>query len=354
MGKAGCRIAILGLDHWYSATLFIPAFAAEPRIEIAGIAHGDLARAREVASQVGVSRVVADPVELIDDDSIDAVAVFSSTDANPGLCIAAARAGKHVLSAKPIARTLDEATEVVAAVRAAGVHLLPAEAIGPGSRRGPVELVRTLASDGRLGDVAFARCSVSAGLPRSWPDATTPGWFADPARCAGGGWIDHAVYQIDRLRWVLGREVESVSGTMANAHHTGLQVEDWGAALARFDGGVLAELRADWYMPSTSMYQDQWEIAGTKAVARIDEVLSRVSLAATPPEGGSLDTWMNVEVPANHGMDSVAAHVADVVLGEAEPLATVVDAWRNLAVAVAFYEAARTGVRVRVKEVPRP
>jgi predicted dehydrogenase len=53
-------------------------------------------------------------------------------------------------------------------------------------------------------------------------------------------------------------------------------------------------------------------------------------------------------------MRTVAAHVADVVMGQAAPLGSVEDAWKNLAVAVAFYEAARTGVAVRVKEVPRP
>jgi predicted dehydrogenase len=354
MGKTGCRIAILGLDHWYSALLFIPAFAREPRIEIAGIAHHDLARAREVASQVGVGRVIADPAVLIDDPSIDAVAVFASTDINPRLCIAAAQAGKHVLAIKPIARTLDAATDVLAAVRAAGIHLMPAEGVGPGGRRGPVELVRGLVSGGRLGEVAFARCSTSAGLPQSWPDDLTPGWFVDPTKCAGGGWIDHAVYQIDRLRWVLDREVESVSGKVATARYTSLDIEDWGAALVQFEGGVLAELRADWFMPTTAMFQSQWEVAGTKGVARIDDVTHRVSVAETPPQGGSMDTWTDVPVPANYEMESVVAHVADVVMGQAEPLATVEDAWRNLAVSVAFYEAAKTGVPVRVKEVPKP
>jgi predicted dehydrogenase len=352
MTATRCRIAILGLDHWYSALLFIPAFAAEPRIEIAGIAHRDAERARAVAAQVGVERVVADPAELIADPSVDAVATFTSTDQNPGLCLAAARAGKHVLAIKPMARTLDEATGVLRAVRAAGVQFMSTEAFGPGGRRGPVEAVRGLVAAGRLGDPSFARCSVSAALPRSWPDDFAPGWFVDPARGAGGGWIDHAIYEIDRLRWVLGREVESVSGIVASARHTSLAVEDWGVALARFGGGILAELRNDWYMPATSMYQGQWELVGTKGVARVDDVSCRVSFAETPPDGSPLDRWQEIEVPANYGSADAAAHVADVLTGQAEPLSGVEDAWRNLAFAVAFYEAAATGREIRVREVP--
>jgi predicted dehydrogenase len=354
MSVGGCRIAVLGLDQWYSALLFLPAFVQEPRIEIAGVAHGDLARAQQIASQLDVSRVVAEPAELIDDPSIDAVVTFTSTDLNPGLCIAAAEAGKHVLAIKPIARTLEEATAVLHAVRSAGIRLLTMEAAGPGGRRGPVEVVRRLVSEGRLGDVAFARCSISAALPQSWPDDPTPGWFVDPMRCAGGGWIDHAIYEIDRLRWVLGREVETVSGQIATARHPDLKVEDWGAGLVRFEGGVLAELRADWFMPSLGLFQSEWEVAGSKGVVRVDDVACRVRFGNPPPPDGQLDQWTDLPVPPNYGMGTVAAHFADVVMGRAEPLGTVEDAWRNLAVAVAFYEAARTGVAVRVKEVPTP
>jgi predicted dehydrogenase len=195
---------------------------------------------------------------------------------------------------------------------------------------------------------------VSAAVPRSWPDDFAPGWFVDPAKCAGGGWIDHAIYEIDRLRWVLGREVESVSGVTARAKHTDLEVEDWGVALARFEGGFLAELRDDWYMPATSMYQGQWELAGSRGVARVDDVTCQVRFAPTPPDGGTLGQWEDVAVPANHTARDAAAHVADVLAGRAEPLSGAEDAWKNLAFAMAFYQAARTGGTVKVTEVPRP
>lgn len=354
MDKTGCRIAILGLDHWYSALAYIPALARDPRIKIAGIAHHELARAQKVASDSGVERVVAEPAALLEDRSIDAVAIFTSTDRVPDLCIAAAQAGKHILTIKPLACTLDEATAVVRAVRATGVRLLPTEGVGAGGRRGPVELVRSMVSEGRLGEIAFARCSVSAGLPWSWPDDPKPGWFVDPARCAGGGWIDHAIYQIDRLRWILGREVESVRGERATARHKDLQVEDWGSALVEFEGGTLAELRNDWFMPSGSMFQDQFEVAGAKGVVRVDIVTHRVQVAETPLRWGALDRWRDVAAPPNYDEATVTRHVADVVLGQAEPLATVEDAWRNLAVAEAFYEAAQSGRLVRVKEGPAP
>jgi predicted dehydrogenase len=347
--KRTCKVAVIGLEHWYSAKLLLPAFERDPRVEIAGIAHTDLARARVFASQIGTSRIVSEAAELIEDSTIDAVAVFTSSDKNPGFCIAAARAGKDILAGKPIARTLEEATDVLTAVRETGVRLLPAETI---IRWGPADIVRRWLLEGLLGEVIFARCSISAGLPQSWPDDTRPGWFVDPKRCAGGGWIDHAIYQIDRLRWVLGREVESIYGRVATARHGALEVEDWGAALARFDGGVLAELRADWYMPTTAMFQNQWELAGTKGAVRVDDVANRISVADVPLNDAPFNEWRDHPVPAVELGNSMAAHLADIVLGKVEPRATVEDAWRNLAVAAAFYEAANNGISTKVRRLP--
>ena len=350
MSRTSCRIAILGLDHWYAALLLIPSFANDPRVEIAGISDTELTRARKVAAQFGISRVVDDPTALIGDETIDAVAVCMSTDRNPGLYVDAAKAGKHVLAAKPVARTLEEATEVLAAVRIAGIYLLPGELI---NRWGPAPQVRQLVRDGQLGDVVFARCSHSAGLPESWPDHAGPGWFADPERSAGGAWVDHAIYQIDRLRWVLGREVQSVSGHVATVRHREFGVEDWGAALVRFEGDLPAELRADWYMATTAMFQNQWELAGTKGAVRVDEVAQRVRFAALPTGGKPLEEWREIAVPPIDPAQGLVAHFVDVVTGQAQPLATVEDAWRNLSVSAAFYEAAAAGQPVQVKEVPK-
>jgi predicted dehydrogenase len=207
MDQTGCRIAILGLDHRYSALACIPTLARDPRIKIAGIAHHQLARAQKVASDSGVERVVAEPAALLEDKSIDAVAIFTRTDRVPGLCIAAAQAGKHILTIKPLSARLTRPRPLSAQCgRRECVCCRPK---GSASGAGGVPS-SSMVSEGRLGEIAFARCSVSAGLPWSWPDDPKPGWFVDPARC--GGWIDHTIYQIDRLRWILGGEVEFVRG----------------------------------------------------------------------------------------------------------------------------------------------
>jgi predicted dehydrogenase len=110
-----------------------------------------------------------------------------------------------------------------------------------------------------------------------------------------------------------------------------------------FEGGTLAVLRNDWFMPRGSKFQDQFEVADAMGVVRVDIVTHRVQVAETPLQWGALDRWREVTAPPNYDEATVTRHMADVVLGQAESLATVEDAWRNLAVAEAFYEAAQSG-----------
>ena len=233
-------IALVGLDHWYSAIPLAEGVSQRPGVCLAGIWDRHPQRAEQIASRLSVDRVERDWRALVEDPDVDAVLSFVSLDENPEVCIAAAKVGKHIIANKPLARSLDEATAVVNAVRESGVHLLPAECR---QRLGPrLEFLRRWFDEGRLGRLESASMVCWAGLPQQWPDDTKPGWFADPARTAGGAWIDHAIYQVDLLRWVFGEEVASVSGHVANLRHPGLTVEDFGVATVVLSGGAVATL----------------------------------------------------------------------------------------------------------------
>ncbi|HZC27450.1 MAG TPA: Gfo/Idh/MocA family oxidoreductase, partial [Actinopolymorphaceae bacterium] len=121
------RVAMIGLDHWYTAFPLAKAFAAHPEVEVVGIADEDPARVREVAAAAGLDDAMRSEQQLLDDPRVDVVAAFASTDRNPAICVAAAGAGKHILSIKPLANTLDDASRIRSAVHKAGVAFVPAE-----------------------------------------------------------------------------------------------------------------------------------------------------------------------------------------------------------------------------------
>lgn len=339
------RAAIIGLDHWYTAIELARDFAAHPDIELVGIAHRDEERLRQVAEETGVSRATTDLQELASDTSVELVASMVSVDQNPGIVIPAARAGKHILSVKPLARTLDEATEIVSAVRESGVAFIPAETRSRAYRQHQ-DLFR-LVRDGALGTLVSGNLTVMGSLPSPWPgERADGGWWVDAERAPGGGWIDHSIYQIDLLRWLLGEEVVAISGYAANLVHTDLQVEDYGHAIVRFEGGAVFSVEDTWSAPPGA-WRNEMTLVGTKGAISIDTLTGQV---ATYGVEDGVQGWTQAPSPKDTH-DRIAPIVARV-RGEDSPLGTVEDGWINLAACLAFYDAAEKGTVVEPPQVP--
>lgn len=340
------RVGLVGLDHWYSAIPLAEGAAGRESVELVGIADAQPQRAAEIARRCGVDRVEKEWAALVEDPNVDAVLSFLSPDRNAEVCQAAAAAGKHIISNKPVARTLPEATAVVDAVRRAGVCFLPAESrqrLGPRS-----QFLKRWVEQGRLGRLTSSTQTIWAGLPRRWPDDSDPGWFADPARTAGGAWIDHAVYQVDTLRWLLGEEVVSITGTVGNVRYPDLPVEDIGVAVATFAGGAIATLEDTWTAPDGG-FQMSGTYVGSDGAVRVDGIERRTHVFADFPP---FDGWIETATPAGHDQAADIDHWVAAIREEVEPIATVSDAWHNLAACLAFYDAVRTGRQAAPEVAP--
>ncbi|GAA2080882.1 hypothetical protein GCM10009840_15610 [Pseudolysinimonas kribbensis] len=344
--SSAVRFGVVGLDHWYSAIPLAEAIAAKDDAELVGIADRDIDRAKEVAAKTGSPAVTDDLHALIADDSIDVIASFVSVDQNPDIVVAAAQAGKHIVSVKPLARTLPEADRIVDAVNAAGVVFMPGESRSREAAQN--QLLKEWVSGGRLGRITSAQFSLSGSLPMGWPGGDPDGgWWADPDRAPGGGWIDHSLYQIDRMRWLLGEEVDEVSGRVANLLHTDLGVEDYGHAILRFGNGVMASIEDTWSAPAGG-WRISTSIVGTQGIVYLDTTTGMIGLREF---GTGDDSWQQLPSPPDHtvGIDAILAAVRD----PSSALSTVEDAWENLSVCVSFYEAARTGTVQKPKHRDR-
>lgn len=86
------------------------------------------------AERLSAPRAYRDPLDLIADRSIDAVAICSPAASHADLVVTAAKSGKHVFCEKPMALTLDDADRAIDAARTAGVALRSASTGGsPGT-----------------------------------------------------------------------------------------------------------------------------------------------------------------------------------------------------------------------------
>ena len=147
MEKLG--VAILGLDHWYSAEHIALAVIDSAGARLVAVSHDDLAKGRQLIRNAGDAFWTSDYRAALDRKDVDIVVVLYSTDRNVAICQEAAALGKHIVSVKPMAMDLAGADAIVAAVRAAGVQFFPLECqrrLNPDSRR-----IKSWVDEGRIG-----------------------------------------------------------------------------------------------------------------------------------------------------------------------------------------------------------
>jgi predicted dehydrogenase len=332
------RFGFIGLDHWYNAFPTLETLKSSRDAEVVALAHRDPARAREAGERFGVP-VAASADEILGRDDVDAVCVFTSADEVADLSIRALEVGKAVVAIKPMAMDLAGADRVVEAVRRTGGRYFSNDAA---RRFFPANVqFKAWLEEGQIGDLLAIHNVFRAGLPREWPDAGAPGWFADPARVPGGAFLDHAIYHVDVQRWLFDVEVTAVTGMVANVRHRGLPVEDWGHAVLRFADGRMGTIEDTWTSdPGTP--KEAIEIVGSRGSLIWDTAVGRMLVTG---EFG-LNGWLQVPTPP--ARSSLIGHVLRVLRGEEEQLATVEDARTNLAVCLAVYEAARSGREIRL------
>lgn len=114
------KVGVIGTGHWARNT-HAPAAAAAGGVELVGVWGRSAGSARALAEQHG-AKGYDDVDELIAD--VDALTFAVPPDVQVPIALKAARAGKHLLLEKPIALTVEDADELVAAVDEAGVSTL--------------------------------------------------------------------------------------------------------------------------------------------------------------------------------------------------------------------------------------
>lgn len=166
------------------------------------------AAAREGAQRYGFESSSTDWRHIVGRADIDAVDIVTPNDTHAEIAIAAAKAGKHILCEKPLARTGDEAQTMLAAVEATRVvHM-----VAFNYRRTPaVALARRYIEDGRIGKVLNFRGTYL----QDWSaDPDSPlSWRFQKAIAGSGALGDIGTHVIDLARFLVG-EIATVNAVV--------------------------------------------------------------------------------------------------------------------------------------------
>ncbi len=219
-------------------------------------------------------------------DDIDLIDLCVPNNVHVPMAIQAAEAGKHVISEKPLALSLAEARQALAAVRKAGViHM-----ICHNYRRVPaIALAKQMIEEGTLGTIYHWR----ATYLQDWLlDPTAPLVWRCKKEIAGSGAMgDLMAHSIDLALWLVGdiervvcdmetfvkqRPLLSASGTdvglgtqAAEEQMGDVTVDDGAIALARFANGTMGTFEATRFAPGRRNF-NVFEINGSKGSVRFN------------------------------------------------------------------------------------
>ena len=237
MTKIG--VGIVGLDHWYWALGSAYDIAMNPDAELIAMADSNKKKVERISKIFGAKTYYTNYHNLLENPEVRCIITTTTTSLHLEVATAAAKASKDVLVGKPIARTLKGADHIIDAAKKTGVKLM-AMAAGPL----PGDPIMNLINKGVIGTPFAAYFSILAIPPLRAPGINEPGWFVDPHKAAGGGFMDHAVYDMSLLRKYFDSEADKVYAEMDKFVHKKYEVEDYGIALVRFRDDSVATVES--------------------------------------------------------------------------------------------------------------
>lgn len=340
--SASLRIALVGCGR-ISANHF-EAIARVDGLELSAVCDVVETRAREAGEKLGVPWFTNYEKMLAEADC-DAVTIATPSGLHPAQGILAARAGKHVISEKPMAISLASADALVHACDEAGVRLF---VVKQNRLNATVQLVKRALDKGRFGRLFLANTTVHWSRPQSYYDqAPWRGtWEFD-----GGAFMNQASHYVDLMQWLVG-PVESViakTATMARR----IEAEDTGAAVLKFRNGALGVIEVTMLTYPKNL-EGSFTLIGEKGTAKIGgTAVNRIehwSFADEDPDDALVEQ-VNTEPTSVYGFghEPYYRNVLKVLRGEAVPDTDGRMGRKSLELILGIYESAKTG-----REVPLP
>jgi myo-inositol 2-dehydrogenase / D-chiro-inositol 1-dehydrogenase len=323
--------------HAYAFQHFVP----EAEVVAVASPHG----AHKFAAAHGIPNAFDNYRDLLALKDLDIVSLGLPNDLHCEVTLAAAAAGKHIICEKPLCKTLEEADQMIAACKAAGVLLLYAEELlfAPKYVR-----AKTLVDEGAVGRPFLVKQSEEHSGPHM-------PWFWDVNRSGGGVLLDMGCHSVEYTRWVLGKlPVKSVTAFMNTyVHQNRTQGEDHSFCIVEYEGNRVAMVEDSW--AKGGGVDDRCEIYGDKGHTRAD-LLRGSSLLTYSEEGYGYAvekagttrgyTFTMFEEAWNYGFPQEMQHFVNCVLGKETPMETGEDGREVLKILYAAYQSAGEGRKI--------
>jgi UDP-N-acetyl-2-amino-2-deoxyglucuronate dehydrogenase len=254
------RVAVVGVKG--IGRTHLKAIQSIPEVELAAVCDIVEDLAATTGAEFGVPHYTSFD-GLLADDRVEAVSLGTPHYLHAPHAVQALQAGKHVVTEKPMARTVRECDGMIEAARTAGRKL----AVHHQYRASAANMhARKLMEEGHLGPVLRVQWSSNSVRTQAYYDSDA--WRGRWETEGGGVLINQTVHDLDLLCWLLGPPAE-VSALVARFSHE-TEVEDIASAAIRFGNGALASFQVS---ITDSPGSNVREIAGDRGTLQIGREL---------------------------------------------------------------------------------
>ena len=332
--------AIVGLGK-FATQQIIPAFPNCKKSKLVALVSGSPEKARKIADENGV-----DPKNIYNyqnfdtiknNPEVDVVYIILPNSMHAEYTVRASKAGKHVMSEKPMATSVEDCEKMIAACKKAGKKLMIAyRAQYEPFNLKSIEMIR----NGKIGKLRFLTSDHGRLLKPEQPEDK---WRADKQLSGGGSLMDIGIYSLNAMRYLTGEEPVEINAMIHSDPNDPRfkEVEETVAFQLRFPSGVLANCSSSY---------------GYEGVKRFQAFGSKGSLILDPAtdyyehnlELKLEDGTKKEKIQEGNQFAAEIDHLSECIMENKTPKTPGEEGQRDIKYMMAIYEAAKKGKPVKV------
>ena len=277
--------------------------------------------------------------QLLARSNAEVIVLATPSGLHAAQTIAAADAGRHVVTEKPMATRWHDGKAMVTACDKAGVELF---VVKQNRQNATIQLLKRAIDRRRFGRIYMVAVNVFWSRPQEYYDSAPwrGTWEFD-----GGAFMNQASHYVDLLEWLVG-PVESVHAFTATlARH--IEVEDTGVANIRWRSGALGSVNVT-MLTYKQNYEGSLTVIGEKGTARLGGVavneIEKWEFAEPDPDDAKVkDASYATTSVYGYGHPLYYDNVIRALRGEARAETDGREGLRSLELLIGIYLSARDG-----------
>jgi predicted dehydrogenase len=237
MTKDQLNVAVIGSGIWGGQHAHV--FSTLPSTKLLAVCDLDEERASTLGKSHGAEHIFTDYRKMLELDALDAVSIATPDFTHTPLILDALAAGKHVLSEKPLATSIEEGEAIRKAAEATDCTVMVDfhNRVNPAIATAKSEIAKgaigkPIHASGRLSNTTFVPLEMLA-----WANKSSALWFLGS-------------HLIDALRFIFQDEVSRVFSMRSDGYlkSNGVDTADVHLSMLEFSQGTIVNIENSWVL----------------------------------------------------------------------------------------------------------